>query len=54
MVFLVVALIAAVLGYGNIAGGATDIAVTLFWVFVVLFIVSLVGSLVTGTRTPIP
>ena len=54
MFFLVVALIAAVLGFGNIAGSATGIAVTLFWVFVVLFIVSLLVSLVTGKRTPIP
>ena len=54
MFFLVVALIAAVLGFGNIAGGATSIAVTLFWVFVVLFVISLLVSLVTGKRTPVP
>ena len=54
IIFLVIALIAALLGFGNIAGAASSIAVTLFWVFVVLFLVSLVVSLVTGKRTPIP
>ena len=54
MTFLIVALIAALLGFGNIAGTASSIAVTLFWVFVVLFLASLLASLVTGKRTPIP
>jgi len=54
MLFLIVALIAAVLGFGNVAGTASSIAVTLFWVFVVLFLISLVVSLVTGKRTPVP
>lgn len=52
--FLIVALIAAVLGFGNIAGAASNIAVTLFWVFVALFVLSLLVSMVTGKRTPIP
>jgi len=54
MLFLIVALIAAVLGFGNVAGTASSIAVTLFWVFVVLFLISLLVSLVTGKRTPVP
>lgn len=54
MTFLIIALIAALLGFGNIAGTASSIAVTLFWVFVVLFLVSLVVSLITGKRTPVP
>lgn len=40
--FLVVALIAAVLGFGVIAGTAAWIAKLLFFVFLVLFVVSLV------------
>lgn len=52
--FLIVALIAAVLGFGNLAGTATNIAVILFWVFVALFVLSLLVSLVTGKRTPVP
>ena len=41
LTFLVVAIIAAVLGFGGIAGTATWIAQTLFVVFLVLFLVSL-------------
>ena len=40
--FLVIALIAAVLGFGVVAGTAAWIAKVLFLVFLVLFIVSLV------------
>jgi len=42
MVFLVVAIIAAVFGFGGIAGTAVGIAKILFWVFLILFLVSLV------------
>ena len=41
ILFLVVALVAAVLGFGAIAGTAAGIAKILFFVFVVLFVVSL-------------
>jgi uncharacterized membrane protein YtjA (UPF0391 family) len=41
LIFLVVALIAAALGFGGIAGAASGIAQILFWVFVVLFVLSL-------------
>ncbi|MCE9593786.1 MAG: DUF1328 domain-containing protein [Planctomycetes bacterium] len=54
MGFFIIALIAALLGFGGIAGTASSIAVTLFWVFVVLFLVSLLVSLVTGKRAPTP
>ena len=39
--FLVIALIAAVLGFGGIAGTAVGIAKILFAVFLVLFLISL-------------
>jgi uncharacterized membrane protein YtjA (UPF0391 family) len=39
--FLVIGLIAAVLGFTGIAGAATQIAWTLFVIFIVLFLVSL-------------
>ena len=39
--FFVIALIAAFLGFGGIAGTATDIAKALFVVFLILFFVSL-------------
>jgi uncharacterized membrane protein YtjA (UPF0391 family) len=42
LIFLVVALVAAVLGFGVIAGTAATIAKVLFIAFLILFIVSLV------------
>ncbi len=40
VVFLVVALIAGVLGFGVIAGTAASIAKVLFFVFLVIFLIS--------------
>lgn len=40
--FLIIALIAAVFGFGGIAGEAVWIAKVLFFVFLVLFVVSLI------------
>ncbi|HSV69388.1 MAG TPA: DUF1328 domain-containing protein [Methylibium sp.] len=49
VVFFVIALIAAVFGFGGIATGAVAIAKVLFFVFVVLAIVSfLYGLLKNG------
>jgi uncharacterized membrane protein YtjA (UPF0391 family) len=42
VVFLVIALVAAILGFGGIAGTAVGIAQILFWVFLVVFLVSLI------------
>jgi uncharacterized membrane protein YtjA (UPF0391 family) len=42
LTFLIVALIAAALGFGGVAGAATGIAKILFFVFLVLFLISLV------------
>lgn len=50
LTFLVIALIAAALGFGGIAGTATGIAQVLFVVFLVLFIVSLIAG---GVRRPL-
>ncbi|MFG0291812.1 MAG: DUF1328 domain-containing protein [Phycisphaerales bacterium JB065] len=46
--FFIIAIIAAVFGFGDIAEGATDIAKILFFVFLVLFIISLLFNLVRG------
>jgi uncharacterized membrane protein YtjA (UPF0391 family) len=46
LVFLVVALVAAAVGFGGVAGFAMEAARLLFWVFIVLFVVSLVAGLV--------
>ena len=40
--FLIIALIAAVFGFGGIAGTAVGIAKILFFVFIVLFVISLI------------
>jgi len=46
IIFFVIAIIAAVFGFGGIAAGATEIARILFFVFLVLFVVSLVAGLI--------
>jgi uncharacterized membrane protein YtjA (UPF0391 family) len=46
VVFLVVALIAAAVGFGGVAGVAMEGARLLFWVFIVLFVVSLVANFI--------
>ncbi len=50
--FLVIALIAALLGFTSIAGAAMGIAKILFYVFLILFLVSLVSHLFRGRRAP--
>jgi uncharacterized membrane protein YtjA (UPF0391 family) len=52
LTFLVVALIAAVLGFTTIAGAAMGVAKILFYVFLVLFLVSIVMHLVRGRGVP--
>ena len=49
LVFLVVALVAAAVGFGGVAGFAMEAARLLFWVFIVLFVVSMVAGLVRRT-----
>ncbi|WP_439574046.1 DUF1328 domain-containing protein [Phreatobacter sp.] len=46
VVFLVVALVAAFLGFGGVAGTAMSGAQLLFWVAIVLFVVSVVAGLI--------
>ena len=46
VVFLVVAVIAAAVGFGGVAGVAMEGARLLFWVFIILFLVSLVAGVV--------
>lgn len=40
-IFFIIAIVAAVFGFGGIASGATEIAKILFYVFVAVFLVSL-------------
>jgi uncharacterized membrane protein YtjA (UPF0391 family) len=48
VVFLVVAIVAAVFGFGDIAQAATGFAKILFFVFLVLFLI----ALIMGRRGP--
>jgi uncharacterized membrane protein YtjA (UPF0391 family) len=50
LTFLVIALIAAALGFGGLSGTAMYIAQVLFFVFLVLFIISLI---VPRVRPPV-
>ena len=53
IVFFIVALIAAAFGFGGISAAAVDIAQILFFIFVVLFLISLIAHLVRGrSRRP--
>jgi uncharacterized membrane protein YtjA (UPF0391 family) len=52
--FLIIALIAAVLGFGAIAGTAIEIAKIIFFVALILFVISAVFGLVTGRGSAVP
>lgn len=49
VIFLIIALVAALFGFGNIAEGAADIAMVLFYIFIALFLISLI---IGGLRSP--
>lgn len=46
VVFLVIALVAAFFGFGGVAGTAMDGARILFWVAIVLFVISLIAGII--------
>jgi len=46
--FLIVALIAGILGFGGIAGASIEMAKVIFFIAVVLFLISAVFGLVRG------
>ena len=49
-IFLIIGLIAAVLGFTNVAGASIAIAKFLFFVFMVIFLVLLVAGLTVARR----
>jgi uncharacterized membrane protein YtjA (UPF0391 family) len=53
LIFLVIAIVAALFGFGVIATTATGIAKILFFVFLIGFVISLIMGLATGRRTTI-
>jgi uncharacterized membrane protein YtjA (UPF0391 family) len=52
--FLIVALVAAVLGFGGIAGVAVEAAKLVFFAAVILFAISAVVGLVGGRAPTVP
>ena len=54
MTFLIVAIIAAVLGFGGIAGTAIEIAKIIFFVAIVLFAISALVGLMRGRSPTVP
>jgi uncharacterized membrane protein YtjA (UPF0391 family) len=48
--FLIIALIAGLLGFGGIAGTSIEIAKVIFFIAVILFLVSAVLGVVRGKR----
>jgi len=51
--FFLLAMLAAFFGFGGVATASADIAVTLFYVFLVIFVISLIYWLITGRRPPV-
>jgi uncharacterized membrane protein YtjA (UPF0391 family) len=54
LTFLVVALIAGILGFGGVAAASVEIAKVIFFVAIALFVIMLIANLVTGRRPPNP
>lgn len=53
LMFFLVAILAGIFGFGGVAAASADIAVFLFWLFVVLFVVSLIFGLIDKRSPPI-
>ena len=51
--FLILALIAGVLGFGQIAFISVEIAKILFFVFIVLFLVAILAHVLRGRAPPV-
>ncbi|HKS90802.1 MAG TPA: DUF1328 domain-containing protein [Tepidiformaceae bacterium] len=47
LVFFLIAVVAAIFGFGGIAAGAVEIAKILFFLFLVLFVVSLFVGIIS-------
>jgi uncharacterized membrane protein YtjA (UPF0391 family) len=54
LIFFIIAIIAAVFGFGGIAGAASGIAQILFFLVLILLAISLVMHLVRGRRSGPP
>jgi uncharacterized membrane protein YtjA (UPF0391 family) len=49
LIFLVLAILAGALGFTGVAGASMGIAQTLFYIFLILFVISLIVHLVRGS-----
>ncbi len=52
--FLVIALIAAILGFGGIAGASIEIAKIIFFVAILLFAIAAIAGLFRGRSPTVP
>lgn len=52
--FFILAVVAAILGFGGLAGTFVSIAKFLAVLFVVLFVVSVIANMVSGRKTNLP
>jgi uncharacterized membrane protein YtjA (UPF0391 family) len=50
LIFLVIALVAGLLGFTTVAGASIAIAKTLFYIFLVIFLILLVMGFMAGRR----
>lgn len=52
--FFVLAVVASILGFGGLASDFAEIARFMAGVFIILFVASLIYSVITGRRTNLP
>jgi uncharacterized membrane protein YtjA (UPF0391 family) len=50
LIFFIIALVAAALGFGGIASAAAGVAKILFYLFLALFLIALIAGLAIGRR----
>ena len=50
VIFLVIALVAGLLGFSGVAGASIAIAKTLFFIFLVVFLVLMIAGFTVGRR----
>jgi uncharacterized membrane protein YtjA (UPF0391 family) len=50
LIFFVISLIAAALGYGGIAADSAEIAKILFFIFLAIFVATLILGLIAGEK----
>jgi uncharacterized membrane protein YtjA (UPF0391 family) len=53
LIFLIVSIVAGLLGFTGAASVATTIALTLFWVFLAVTLILFLSTLIGGGRRPV-